>query len=862
MSIRGLPLNLSRLLAVVVAPLLAIGAPACGGDREPTTPPPSEPAPEAEGTEPELQAALDRIDTIVDNKRRELHVPGVALAIIKDGKVIHARGYGYRDLEKKLPVTSETQFAIGSSTKAFTALATLMAEQEGKLSLSDSPRTCVPYFKLLDSDADAKITIEHLLTHSSGLGRTDQSWVFGDLSAEDVIRIAGLAKPLVALGEAFNYQNAMFTTAGVCAANALETDYPTLIDARIFDPLGMEASNMSLTEFQQAEHAVGYEIQVDDDGEPAGVIESWLMDLTPQAPAGAINSNIEDMAKWLTFVLDRGKTNELVSPEQMEKFLTPHMAISEESHYALGWFVDKWRAKTKVHHGGNVAGFSAMVAMLPDEDLGYVMLTNLSATPLSATVDDAVFSLALTKKAGARLRERTDPGDPAKKEVAEERPLQAEVGTYELGTDPEFMLQAAVVLEGDELRLQIPGQPAYELTRVEGRKFKFLPPEAPRAFYVTFRQNAQDPSQSEAYVEQPGAASVLRKLSDDPAEGIAAFEPPAQDVEAMKELFGVYEAPKMRLGISPKIMLQDDRVIISGIGGLQGLVLTPTKEKDTFGLHGAPGVLVLVRRGEKGEVVGFTVDVRKRQEIVFDRTGDLPPQLPRPKISVEELMAKVARAHGAKKLAGKKTIVTRARTVREHEGMAVDVVGMQAAPNKASTRLTFTALGRYIMTQGQVFDGEQGFIELGKYEPRKVRGRGLTDMRVGAAFNPILDYATLYESVELTEMTMLGDRKAYVVECKPADGSVITLYVDAKTYRIVRRDRRPLGSSAAEEEIYEDFRKVDGVTFAFKITTGSGATRAVTELVEVKFDEELPADAFVPRGTVYDPAPMDVVHAG
>jgi CubicO group peptidase (beta-lactamase class C family) len=842
--------------------VLAIAAPACAGSADKSTEDPAGGAALAVEVDPELREQLDRIDTIIDNKRRELHVPGVALAIIKDGKIVHARGYGYRDLEKKLPVTPQTQFAIGSATKAFTALATLMADQEGKLSLGDSPKSCVPYFKLQDPEADKDITIKNLLTHSSGLGRTDQSWVFGDLSAEDVIRIAGLAKPLVKLNEAFNYQNAMFTTAGVCTANALGTDYPSLIAQRVFKPLGMTGSNMTIAEFEKAEHALGYEIRNDEDGEPEGVIGAWLMDLTPQAPAGAINSSIEDMAKWLAFVLDRGKTNELVSADRMEQFLSPQMKISEESNYALGWFVDKWRNKKKVHHGGNVAGFSAMVAMLPEEDLGYVMLTNLSATPLAATIDDAVFSLAMPKKAGVLLRERADPGDPATKVVGEELPLEKEAGTYELGTDPKYMLEAAVALEKDKLVLRIPGQPPYELTRVEGRKFKFLPPEAPRAFYVTFRQNEQDASKSEAYVEQPGAASVLRKVSDDPAAGLGAFEPPKQDTKSMKDLLGVYEAPKMRLGLSPKIVLQDDRVVVSGVGGLQGLVLTPAEEKDTYGLHGAPGVSVLIRRGEKGAVEGFTVDVQGRQTIIFDRTGDLPPQLPKPKISVAKLMAKVAKAQGSKKLASYETMLVKARTVREHEGMEVDVISIQDASGKASTRLTFTALGRSLMTTGEVFDGENGYVELGKYEPRKIRGRGLTDLRVASAFNPILDYEKVYESVEVKKMVMLDDKKAYVIENKPKDGSVITLYVDAKSNRIVRRDRRPLGSSATSEEHFEDFRKVNGVTMPFKITTGSGATRAVTEITEVKFDEKLPEDAFKPRGPVYDPTPLDVVSAG
>jgi CubicO group peptidase (beta-lactamase class C family) len=851
-----------RRISLALIPLslsLGTGCPR-GQDETPVAPAPA--GASTDDADPELAAALARIDRIVDNKRRELHIPGVALAIVKDGKVIHARGYGYRDLQQKLPVTADTQFAIGSATKAFTALGTLLAVEAGKISLGDSPKKCVPYFSLKDPEADANITIEHLLTHSSGLGRTDESWVFGDLTLEETIRIAGLAKPLVKLGEAFNYQNAMYTTAGVCAANALETDYRDLIRDRIFAPLGMTGADMTLEAFAAAEHALGYEIRNDEDGEPAGVIPAWLMDVGSQAPAGAINASVTDMAKWLQFVLDRGETQALASAESMETFLTPHMEIADEGHYALGWFVDEWRNKDKVHHGGNVAGFSAMVAMLPKKDIGYVMLTNLSATPLAATIDDAVFSLALPRKGAGQLRERTDPGDPSQKDYGAERPPAEEVGTYELGSDPATMLKAAVKLVDDHLQLSIPGQPAYALTRVEGRRYKFTPPESPRAFYVTFRPNASDETKQEGYIEQPGGAAVIHKVDDDPAAGLAAVEPPTQKPDAMKDLLGIYEAPEARIGLSPRIERKDGHIVVTGIGGLQGFVLSPQSDTDQYGLHGAPGVTLIVRRSEDGAVDGFKIDVQGKQKIRFDRVGDLPPELPLPKITIEKLMAKVAKANGAAKLAKHPTIRIQAHTVREHEGMEVDVVGYQAAPDKASSRRSFKALGREIMQTGEIFDGENGYVELGKYPPRKLRGRELTDLRVASAFNPTVNYTSIFESVGLVRMTKLDGRKAYVIEQRPTEGSVITLYVDAKTLRVVRRDVRPLGSSAVNEVYYEDFRKVDGVTFPFRITSGTGATRAVTEVESIELGVDLPADAFQPRGKLDDPEPLDVVDAG
>ena len=137
----------------------------------------------------ELDAKLAAIEKSVEEGRQKRGIPGLSLVIVKDDRVIYMKGFGYRDFERKLPVTPDTLFAIGSSTKAFTAMLVAMGADEGRISLDDSPKKFLPYFKLQDPDADAKITVRDLLTHSSGLNRTDLAWITGVLSREDVIRV-------------------------------------------------------------------------------------------------------------------------------------------------------------------------------------------------------------------------------------------------------------------------------------------------------------------------------------------------------------------------------------------------------------------------------------------------------------------------------------------------------------------------------------------------------------------------------------------------------------------------------------------------------------------------------------------------
>ncbi|GAC1404158.1 MAG: hypothetical protein NVSMB56_18790 [Pyrinomonadaceae bacterium] len=200
----------------------------------------------------DLSAQLAAVEKKIEAKRQELGVPGASLVIVKDDKVIYIKGLGYKDFERKIPVTPDTLFAIGSTTKAFTAMSVMMTIDEGKMSLGDSPKKFLPYFKLQDPDADAKITLRDLLSHSSGLNRTDLAMVSGAFNREELIKIAGQAKPSAKLREKFQYQNIMFGAAGEAVAKAQNTTYEKFIAERIFKPLGMTASNLSVRDMKKS----------------------------------------------------------------------------------------------------------------------------------------------------------------------------------------------------------------------------------------------------------------------------------------------------------------------------------------------------------------------------------------------------------------------------------------------------------------------------------------------------------------------------------------------------------------------------------------------------------------------------------
>jgi CubicO group peptidase (beta-lactamase class C family) len=459
----------------------------------------------ATATDP-YKSALAAIEEKTDARRRELGIPGMSLVIVKDDQVIYSKGLGYKDFENKVPVTADTQFAIGSATKAFTALTVLMTADEGKIALDASPRTVLPYFKMYDPDTDKNMTILDLMDHSSGLNRTDIAMITGKLTRQELIRVAGEAKPVAKLHEKFGYQNLMFAAAGEVVAVAQKTPYEKFVPERIFKPLGMTNSNMSMREMEKAkDRSLGYSYNFDT----KETQKLPYRDIDQVAPAGSINSSANDMAKWIRFVMNGGVTPDgkrLVSEKNYAEWTKPQMKITPNGsvNYGLGWFIQKWNGLTVLQHGGNIDGFNSMVAMIPEKKLGFVMLTNVSASPLGGELMPLVWKNILGEP-------ETPKVDNTVAEVAPER----EAGKYKFEAAG-FDLD--VQWRDNKLIAVVPGQPEYPLERVSGRKYKLG--GAPDGFFVTFKDK-------ELFLEQPQGNFTLPRIGAD----VAAAKPEAPKEE-------------------------------------------------------------------------------------------------------------------------------------------------------------------------------------------------------------------------------------------------------------------------------------------------------------------------------------------
>ena len=475
-------------------------------------------------TATDYSTQLAAIEKTLDEKRKELGIPGISLAIVKDDQIIYLKGRGYRDVDKKVPVTPDTQFAIGSASKAFTAMLAVMSADEGKLSLDDSPKKFLPYFTLRDADAAAKITLRDLLAHRSGLNRTDLAMVTGVLNREELIKVAGMAKPTAKLGEKFQYQNVMYAAAGEAVAQAQHSTWDKLIATRIFKPLGMKNSDTTAEAMQKSkDYSLGYEYN------PSTKETRHLpqREIPAAAPAGAINSSARDMAQWVRLMLNSGTIDgrHLVSEKGYEELVSKQMKVAGAIDYGLGWFLRQWNGHKVVEHGGNIDGFNSQVAFMPDQKLGFVLLTNVTASPLGAFAMNTVWKNLVEAPKNVADGPAAPPSDP-----------KTEVGTYLLAAAG---VNFEVTLKDDKLTLSVPGQPAYALQNIGGRRYKLAEP-APPGFFATFRPAKDKPSQTELFLEQPQGNVVLVKINAAEAPVATAQSEPIKIDELLAKMIAAY----------------------------------------------------------------------------------------------------------------------------------------------------------------------------------------------------------------------------------------------------------------------------------------------------------------------------------
>lgn len=313
------------------------------------------------------------LDSEINAALHVFHIPGAAIGVIADGQIVMLKGYGFRNLEEGLPVTEKTLFPIASCTKAFTAYLLAQLVEEGKIGWDDLVIQHIPEFRLFDQQLTSQVTLRDLAAHRVGLYRNDAIWYFLNLSKRDVIGILPYLEPVHKLREKFEYSNLLYTILGGIIEKMTGLSWEQAVQANIFLPLGMNASNTTLEEL----------LQQPDIASPYAEIEGNLAAipyhrLDPVSPGGAINSNVAEMAKWMQFQLSNEKKLAEMHSNQMPIPATAGQQEVVKTGYGLGWFVGSYRDLCWISHGGHNDGFHAEVSLLPEKKIGLVILTNSS----------------------------------------------------------------------------------------------------------------------------------------------------------------------------------------------------------------------------------------------------------------------------------------------------------------------------------------------------------------------------------------------------------------------------------------------------------------------------------------------------
>ena len=333
----------------------------------------------------------DSLDNYVNKALADWQIPGVAVCIIKNGKVVVMKGYGVRDWDTKEKVNENTLFMIGSNTKAFTATALAMLDAEnlpagkaGKLSLDDKVTKWIPHFKLDNKAAGEQAIIRDLLCHRIGFKtfQGDFTYWTSNLTRDEVIEKMSHIKAKYPFRTTWGYTNAAFLTAGQIIPKATGMQWEDFIKTKIFEPLDMKNTLALSKDFPNApDKCSPYTIK------EGKIVKIPFCLIDNLAPAGSIGSSINDMSHWVMMQLDNGKYNgqQVVPASAINATRTPASILGNggvkfnEGHfslYGLGWFLEEYCGRKIVSHTGGVNGFVTSVTLIPEEKLGIIVLTN------------------------------------------------------------------------------------------------------------------------------------------------------------------------------------------------------------------------------------------------------------------------------------------------------------------------------------------------------------------------------------------------------------------------------------------------------------------------------------------------------
>jgi CubicO group peptidase (beta-lactamase class C family) len=757
-----------------------------------------------------LEQRLDRLVEQLEQEREKSHIPGMAIAVVKDDEVILAQGFGVMDIENQTPVTPETIFAVGSCTKAFTSTLIGMLIDEGKMDWDDPVTEHIPYFKLnikSENQVD-QVTIRDMLCHRTGFTRMGILIASGKVPREEVLQAATKAEPWAEFRDKFYYTNVMYLASGVAAGKAANEDWDMLIAERIFEPLGMSSSSTSLHQVESSpDLSLGYIWDQDLEEyreKPKRTIDNI-------GPAGSINSNVVDLAQWVRFQLGHGEYEgtRLLSEEQHQETWTGQIELSETTSYCLGWFLREWNGEPLIEHGGNVDGFSAQVALLPESDIGFVLLTNASIAPVSQSID-LVFETLLGEWDDMEPEDKTGDYEPYIGEyIANFGSFQNEVFT--------------VMVQNNRLAIDVPGQQVYELKE----------PDSEGKWYFTISDDI-----AVSFERDNGTVTMMKLYQagltfELPREGV---ELPVEGTpEGLEKYLGYYSSDELR--ISVEVLIQNNNLAIDWPGTMV-CELYPPDEEDVWTFRISQDFGLRFNETEEGQIGSLTYFQKDKSYLMTKMEGYSLPTL-------EDILALRETDKRAEALRAMGTYRFNGTIYSAQSGVEGTVSVLVSGNDRHRIESDYGKFG----ISRTALNRDRAWTEFTDVQFEELHGRLLDQMRRG---HPAAIYGDLRDFDDVIRVTGSREFKGhnvYIVELERGELPQYTVYMDSDTGDILMTE----GVVYTEGYIgipffayYEDYREVHGVRIPFRtISENDYSGRSILQYESLEVNLEVDDDIFI-----------------
>jgi len=518
----------------------------------------------AAGQAIDVTQRLDGFDAYMAKILKDWNAPGVGVGIVVNDKLVFAKGYGFRDYEKKLPYTPATMSPIASNTKLFTAVAAGMLVEEGKLSWDKPVRESVPAIRFYNDQLNNTVTLRDMLSHRTGITRHDAIWYKSGFTRKELFEKLVYLEPQEPMRETFLYNNLMFAAVGYLIELQSGKTWEQFVKERIFDPLQMSSTSYSIADMlKRPEFGVGF-TERRDSFEIYRI--PYYEDISGVAPCGAIVSNIEDMSHWLIALMNQGKYNgkQVLPAEVLKATLQPAIALPNTTLETRGWSemlnaaygmgreTASYRGHLLTFHGGDLPGFHTQVSFMPQDHIGVIVFEiGNHSQPLYNIVSYNVYERLLgidqtpwserqleirlkNKKAGTEARTKANEG-----RVTDTKPSHAladYAGAYE---HPAYGVMTIGLkdnqLQFDFHKMRLP------MARFHYDRFDTPDDEQDGKWSVNFRTNPQGD------IDQA-------VMSLDEAEAVFVRKPETIDPKLMSQLAGAYETPggvRIQVALAP-----------------------------------------------------------------------------------------------------------------------------------------------------------------------------------------------------------------------------------------------------------------------------------------------------------------------